>query len=80
MNVKPNSQTTMKTDVWQNYIVEELSDEAQSAVSGGGGEDWEIYYNRAMKRAKYTISAETHATSPEESLKSYYANPGAFIG
>jgi hypothetical protein len=49
---------------WQSCIVEELSDEAQAAVNGGL--TW--------------VSAETHATSPEQSLKSYYANPGAFIG
>jgi hypothetical protein len=41
MNAKSNAknpQPTVKADVsdsWQNFIVEELSDEAQTAVSGG---------------------------------------------
>jgi hypothetical protein len=73
MNFKSNfktTQLTMQADAavnWQNCIVENLSDDAQAAVSGG-------------RKLNYISWENQPALSWEETLRIYYANPGAFIG
>jgi hypothetical protein len=70
MTVQPSSKNiqsvleSQTTANWQDFIVEELSDEAQAAVSGGG------------KKSKTTTSTVGYVNvsdqSPEEQAEYYY--------